>query len=734
MSTGRSLAARFLLTPPAIPNANLSAEYTTDTATLTLTWQDVLTDESAYRVESQPTTNAKASTWEIEETLAATEGQGSAYTWLRSTSENRRYRVVSLRPSGDAVLSTASGAAALTVDPALGASIALDQNEPLVGSVQLSIQSVVGTPKSVTYFVDTRELTTGTVGPQFPATWSTRAWGNGSHLLNARIRFGADNYVLIKRTVEVANPNLNANLQIKGAGGVVRAVVTAASDTAITNVTFYLDDAQTLSLSQKNGCANPDECEFEGDADAYIWEWDTRTATAGTHTVSAVVTDAHAESLTLTKNFEVNNYPRIHLTTPEQWSIVGAQLQISGQVDDDQPDPKITVTLGDITVLKSSGNNFSVSYDLSGLPEGTYTLKISARDAGNNLSSLSTPIIYAPLAAAQFERLLSLGAGGELLDSRDGKILYRNSNREIRLRQFDGSESLITNLDSEFGASGFQIAGTRVVWSSRPPENNFARLRVWNAGVITDQGPANAASINPVAKWPFVAWSTPDSLRVRNLETGTESLINRQSGQSLGSDGFDLQANSNGSATVFYWASMPPPGGGPSEQSVYSYNTATATSTKLSADGNHDTQASTNGSSVVWQRKLSDGAKQLVHAAYSTPTLQSILSPAFNSFHGAKGSLVVWSEPLGDSTQIKIRSSDGSIHAVEPVPGSTTVQSVGGHSALIWHQNKTKIWSDGALTEVLPVLVKGRLDENRAYLIVSTDQVLYRQKQAQLPP
>ncbi|ROH91689.1 hypothetical protein ED208_04705 [Stagnimonas aquatica] len=514
----------------------------------------------------------------------------------------------------------------------------------------------------------------------------------------------------------------------------VRAIVTAASDTAITNVTFYLDNEQTLSLSQKNGCANPDECEFEGDADAYIWEWDTRTATAGTHVVSAVVTDAHAESLTLTKTFEVNNYPRIHLTSPEQWSIVGTELQISGQVNDDQPDPKITVTLGDITILKTSGNDFSVSYDLSGLPEGTYTLKVSARDAGNNLSSLSTPIIYAPLAATQFERLLSLGAGGELLDAKDGKILYRTSNREIRLRQFSGSESLITNLDSETGASSFQIAGTRVVWSSRPPENNFARLRVWNAGAITDHGPANAASINPVAKWPFVAWSTTNSLRVRNLETGMESVISRQSGQTLGSDGFDLQANSDDSATVFYWASMQSSGGGPSEQSVYLYNTATTTSTKLSADGNHDRKVSTNGSSVVWQRELADGAKQLVHAAYSAPAVQSILSPAFSAFHGAKGSLVVWSEPLGDSTQIKIRSSDGSINALEPVPSPTTVQSVGGHSALLWHQNKTKIWSDGALTDILPALVKGRLDENRAYLIVSTEQVLYRQKPAQLPP
>ena len=111
---------------------------------LTLEWQDIATNELGYRVEQKvesavAAVTAVTSVWNVVEDLPAYSGQGQKITWKKPITAKGEYRVLVKLPEQNKVLLTAGSAESLIVSPDVQAFIIFSQQEPVRGSVNLSV-------------------------------------------------------------------------------------------------------------------------------------------------------------------------------------------------------------------------------------------------------------------------------------------------------------------------------------------------------------------------------------------------------------------------------------------------------------------------------------------------------------------------------------------------------------------------------------------------------------------
>jgi hypothetical protein len=87
----------------------------------------------------------------------------------------------------------------------------------------------------------------------------------------------------------------------------------------------------------------------------------------------------------------------IVLDQPVDSTISSTTLVVSGSVANTNNPISITVTLGDITILRTEGPNFYTEFDMTGLPEKSYTLRVNAVEInGNARSSTTKTLNYTP--------------------------------------------------------------------------------------------------------------------------------------------------------------------------------------------------------------------------------------------------------------------------------------------------------------------------------------------------
>src|SRR5262249_17219255 len=85
--------------------AQVNAAFNSDTGELVIKWTDTFGSEAGYRVERK----SDSGTWEIEESLDATSGTGTARTWQTVIDRFVTYRVVSRMSDYVVPLKTAAG-------------------------------------------------------------------------------------------------------------------------------------------------------------------------------------------------------------------------------------------------------------------------------------------------------------------------------------------------------------------------------------------------------------------------------------------------------------------------------------------------------------------------------------------------------------------------------------------------------------------------------------------------
>jgi hypothetical protein len=141
--------------------------------------------------------------WINEESLAASEGSGLPYTWTRSVSATRYYRVFRLGDSGDELLAPGIVVANVGVTPA----VVFDQEQPVAGYTYAGIENTPALVKRVDYYVDlARRCSITSRWPSYPCRIDSTRIGDGDHQLRIQMEYQTGSYVVLTSQFSSAQP------------------------------------------------------------------------------------------------------------------------------------------------------------------------------------------------------------------------------------------------------------------------------------------------------------------------------------------------------------------------------------------------------------------------------------------------------------------------------------------------------------------------------------------------
>ncbi|MFO0891121.1 MAG: DUF4082 domain-containing protein [Isosphaeraceae bacterium] len=287
-------------------------------------------------------------------------------------------------PVGSNVLDATPPAGSI-VSPAGGSSLAGVATLTAAASDNVQVASVQ-------FLVNGQPLGSPVTSSPYSLTWDSRAFGNGSYVVSARIMDRAGNTTTTAaETVTVANPPDASppTLSIKNppdgtrTGGTVIPWAVASDSLGVTGVQFLLNGS---NFGPRITTA------------PYRMSWDTRTVADGTYTLTAIAYDAAGNQATTSETVVVDN------TAPS----VASQAPAPGGTGVPTSGTSLTVTLsepidvGSLSLSLSDPNGVAypgaISLDASGrvvtfavgtqlLPDTTYTARLSGvtDQAGNPL-------------------------------------------------------------------------------------------------------------------------------------------------------------------------------------------------------------------------------------------------------------------------------------------------------------------------------------------------------------
>ncbi|WP_369820605.1 Ig-like domain-containing protein, partial [Pelomonas sp. Root1217] len=114
----------------------------------------------------------------------------------------------------------------------------------------------------------------------------------------------------------------------------------------------------------------------------YQFVIENKTIISGEHVAVVTATDGAGTTRQITVNVRIANPPVVTLDTPAEGAIVSGTLLVAGSFSSDKPGPvTFSAKLGDVEFLKTTQSPFQASYDLKGLPPGSYVLTVRATDS-----------------------------------------------------------------------------------------------------------------------------------------------------------------------------------------------------------------------------------------------------------------------------------------------------------------------------------------------------------------
>jgi hypothetical protein len=412
-------------------NSDLSATYDVSTSMVSLAWTDNASDEAGYRVESYDIT---CQCWVLEENLAASEGNGLPYTWTRSVSETRYYRVFRLGYAGDELMAPGVVVANVGATPTM----VLDQEQPVAGYVSVGLENTPPLVNRVDYYVDlTLQCRYGNKSwPVKSCRIYTPSIGDGEHQLRIEMEYQERSYVVMTSQFSSAQPaqppqpNIGVSQRTyKGntryntlQPGEYEVQILPSSAAGIAGIDFNLDEVAQARMTSPNSywgyskdyCTNisgtyrenyaPCICEtdpayyqctqrnYDG-YNAYTWQF--VNPAKGTRRYDFLVEAGDGDTREGAGSFLVPL--EIVLDQPVDSTINSTTLVVSGSVANTINPINITVTLGGITLLRTEGPNFYTEFDMTGLSEKDYTLRVNAVEInGSARSSTTKTLTYTP--------------------------------------------------------------------------------------------------------------------------------------------------------------------------------------------------------------------------------------------------------------------------------------------------------------------------------------------------
>lgn len=715
--------------------ARLSSSIDLGSNIVTLSWTDSYPLGTQYRIESLDADGS----YRPLETIKGLGGTGSVVQWQRAVTVATVYRVLALLPDRMAVLSTAQGQESVSVEaPAAPPAILLDQEQPLSGSVQLSL-SGGGSYASVSWYADLRLLGQGSGAAQ-ALNWNTSAEGNGQHLLLAKVQVSPDAYIELRRSVSVSNSNLALSSSVAGTTGTILVDARASSEYGIATVAAVFDGKDAGSLSAPNACSR--WC--SGSNDVYRFTVDAAAAGSGNHSMVLTATDKAGVKKSVTVAVPVSNLPIVSLTAPVDGAFVSGSLRVVGSASSDKSGAlTVTASLGDYALLNASGASFDTSFSLAGVTPGSYTLTLRVTDS-SKASTVVQRTVTVTSAALAYPALFTIGAGGQLLAVEGDRLLYRAVDGSVRLRHAVAkTEVELAQAASINYANDWQISEGLVYAYGKGSDCVLYCIYQWTGGgVMSNLSNAKRAAatepidkvqstdLHPVARKGYVIWiSESNWYTLHHVASGSFSKIEQPTGTSyLGNWNYDFFVGANG-VEFYYWART-----AGSDQAaffdVYQWSAATGSSTRLSAGGARAIYPKTDGQSVVWLQSPSSSAVGTAISLMSRPvgggTASAVSSSASESFWLRDG-VLGWREIDSSGSSLKAHAL-GQTSVVSPL-NSALFYGAGAGQLVFGEQGKTYSWDAATRSRQLRIDASPNqvwISGNQMYFAMGSSQTVFR--------
>ena len=623
----------------------------------------------------------------------------------------------------DGKLQSAGATVTFTATSATPPAIVLSKNEPVSGTVQLSLSGTVS--GSVTWYVDLSLLGTGASATGNAISWNTASVSNAPHLIVARIQTGSDAYQEVRRSVDVSNSSVTISAVVTGTTGTINIDVRAGSTYGISSVLGTLDSGATTTLTSPNACSR--FC--GGSNDVYRFTVDAARAGSGAHTMLIVGTDAVGSSQTLTVSVPVSNAPALALTGPADGAFVHGTLNLAGTATSDKTGTiTVTAKLGDVLFLSTTQSAFTGSFDLAGVVAGAYSLSVSATDSANQATRLTRTVIVTSSSALAYAPVFVLPTAAQLVAAEGHKVLYTTAEGASVRDLLSGTEVTLANAGSIAYASDWQLVDGRAYAFGKGADCVLYCIYQWAADGtmvnLTNPNPYSRASnigggwaydLHPVARSGYVVWvndkaadtaiqtNATGRYTVYNVNTGAYTKVGVPAGVNyVGNWNYDFAVVS-GVAHFYFWGQT----GGDGTAStfdLYKWQSDTGTSTRLTSGGARNIYPQTDGARVAWEQSPvggnADGTLALLTLPLSGGTATTQAAKA-NSNFSLRDGVLAWTESTATSKAVKAATS---LQAATLSSLSTAVLYANGGTTVVYgEQGKAYSWNSVLGTTTLRI-------------------------------
>ena len=384
--------------------ANLSASLDLSTGWVTLTWLDIVPGASRYQIEQLDADGS----WSVLDAVWATEASQQSLHWTGPVENSVVLRVVAVMSGYTVTLSnagTASGtqstAASQQITVALPSptpSIAIDQAEPLQGTVSVSIDNGA-TYNYVAYALDEPQF--GPIGASsapYSASFGLSSATTGTHTLYAQLEVNYSLTLLLSRSVRIHTSQAAVTAALDTNPNGIDLFAVATSDSGIVSVAASYGSLTLGTLTQPNACL-PVPCSPGQSFNSYHFSVSPQKVTPDTQVLAAEASDGAGHTASW---FSDVLFPTTAATlaSPTNNASVAGTLPISGTFSSGTPGAlEVMVTLSGLPVYDTTVANpgavvpFATNVSLASVANGIHTVDVYARVGSANYELLASAFV-----------------------------------------------------------------------------------------------------------------------------------------------------------------------------------------------------------------------------------------------------------------------------------------------------------------------------------------------------
>ena len=669
--------------------AAMKAILTASTGTLRLEWQDTFPQGTAYRVEVQA---ADGGITEVE-TLP---GYGAPGVVLRSREIARgavAYRIQAVLPGRSVPLRSAGSATQVrdlfTADAP--PQIVIEPAEPVSADTRFSVNSARPV-ELVAWTLDGLPLGNGGAGPGNPIARDLAREASGTHRVAARVTLSNELSIDVQRDFRVSNAMPLVNLD---AGH-----VEASAVSGIASVALSVNGSTIATLTAPNACSpgpRPDlRCGVFPNLryDRYNFGFTGATLASGDYVLVYTVTDLSGRSVQRSSPLTVSNPPVISLSSPADGTLAHGSVRFRGTFLADltgtvsvsaslttvDPSRQPAQALSFRPILNTTGTSIDLDADLAGIPPGTYSLSVIARNRGGTAEIKRTLVVTSTPALRHDPLYVGDGFGIARFVAEGDVIAYRDQNDQVRLvNAATGATLDVGILRTELVVSGGRLYSS--VWMPGcSTVFGDVCLHEWTLGgtvKLLSVG-YSAPSFQVVAKGPVVAWieeSAPrSSIRLHEADRARYTTVTPPDGTEIWPS-FDFYWR-DGHVVIFYAAS-PKPFAPAWPIEIFRWSSATGETRRITAPELFIGKVMTDGVRVAWwQYPTYPLPRENLDALLTQPVEGGATTTLSNSvLHSdLRDGVLAWIESTPSGVAIKASTSSG----VQTITTDTAPADSGG--------------------------------------------------------